>query len=219
MGLIKTARLMSQIWDSVKFMQIGRDQIKKQPMLDRNLTTDRRPLQINDGQETSISDFQHFRIFWCMIRCWFSLHAQIREQRLDCYRLLEEVYQKMLKHESLFFAKYLMLFTVLSSADTLCQFTVLIINQMIFDSTLDFSFRLFPHQVAQIGFLALFNNFVCVCEAVCCDKTAIYSALVFLSWLLEEKTKCEGLFTDCGMSPVCCIVSSTVYQEMSNASL
>ena len=102
MGLIKTARLMSQIWDSVKFMQIGRDQIKKQPTLDRNLTTDRRPLQINDGQETSISDFQHFRIFWCMIRCWFSLHAQIREQRLDCYRLLEEVYQKMLKHESLF---------------------------------------------------------------------------------------------------------------------
>ena len=135
---------MSQIWDSVKFMQIGRDQIKKQPTLDRNLTTDRRPLQINDGQETSISDFQHFRIFWCMIRCWFSLHAQIREQRLDCYRLLEEVYQKMLKHESLFFAKYLMLFTVLSSADTFCQFTVLIINQMIFDSTLDFSFRLFP---------------------------------------------------------------------------
>lgn len=118
-----------------------------------------------------------------------------------------------------FFAKYLMLFTVLSSADTFCQFTVLIINQMIFDSTLDCSFRLFPHQVAQIGFLALFNNFVCVCEAVCCDKTAIYSALVFLSWLLEEKTKCEGLFTDCGMSPVCCIVSSTVYQEMSNASL
>lgn len=40
---------MSQTWDSVNFMQIGRDQIKTQPTLDRNLTTDRRPLQINDG--------------------------------------------------------------------------------------------------------------------------------------------------------------------------